>query len=295
MLTSEDEGNTWTRTEFYHHPGIDVNFGEGLAYMYPRWTSALRDNNGVLHIAYEIGGGTGDATSTSYYPGIGSVAYWNSELPYAGDGHVYDTWGVDPNNPNPPVPGQPFIMDSAYMFQDIYAAWPRWSDQTYDNPYNFGYLSPLTPEGEFESWDEAQEFNIEDFTLHGSYNGGICEMPVLLTTPAQDLLVAVWMMMDEENVDGLGHYFFKLFATASNNGGQTWMTRKALTNAFTFQYSECVYPQAAITNNKLVVACQMDGTSGSFVIGGDDPGKTDHFEGLQGCLHEEGRQNGSQL
>ncbi len=283
VLTSEDEGNTWTRTEFYHHPGIDVNFGEGLAYMYPRWTSALRDNNGVLHIAYEIGGGTGDATSTSYYPGIGSVAYWNSELPYAGDGHVYDTWGVDPNNPNPPVPGQPFIMDSAYMFQDIYAAWPRWSDQTYDNPYNFGYLSPLTPEGEFESWDEAQEFNIEDFTLHGSYNGGICEMPVLLTTPAQDLLVAVWMMMDEENVDGLGHYFFKLFATASNNGGQTWMTRKALTNAFTFQYSECVYPQAAITNNKLVVACQMDGTSGSFVIGGDDPdtdGSDNYYQGL---------------
>ena len=152
-----------------------------------------------------------------------------------------------------------------------------------DNPYYFGYLSPLTPEGEFESWDEAQEFNIEDFKLHGGYNGGICEMPVLLTTPAQDLLVAVWMMMDEENMDGLGHYFFKLFATASNNGGQTWMTRKALTNAFTFQYSECVYPQAAITNNKLVVACQMDGTSGSFVIGGDDPdtdGSDNYYQGL---------------
>ena len=40
-----------------------------------------------------------------------------------------------------------------------------------------------------------------------------------------------------------------------------------LTNDFMFQYSECVYPQAAISGNTLVVALQMDGEPDSFLIG----------------------------
>ena len=283
VLTSTNEGDSWTTTEYYHHPGIDVDFGEGLAYMYPRWTSALWDNNGVLHIAYEYGGGTGDATSTSYYPGIGGVAYWNNEMPYHGES--LPQFGVDPNNPMPPTPGQPFIMDSSYIYQDIYLSWFLWSEQTHPvwDEY-IGYLPALDDEGNPEPpiIDEITGFNIDDFTTHGSYNGGVCEMPILLMTPHQDLMVAVWIAMDENNKDGSDKFFFKLFTRASEDGGLSWSPMIHLTNDFMYQYNECVYPQAAITNNMLVIACQMDGDADSWVIGNgtDYDGSDNYYQGL---------------
>ena len=278
ILTSTDEGNTWTRTEYYHHPGIDVDFGENLAYMYPRWTSALKDHNGIYHIAYEFGGGTGDATSTSYYPGIGGVAYWSSVMPYRGDGVAF---GFDPNNPLPPVKDHPFIMDSAYLYQDIYASLWRWSDATHEMwPEYIGYPTTLTDAGDWEDPYEATEYNIEDMTLHGSYNGGVCEMPVLLMTPHQDLLVALWISMDENNVDEIGHYYFKVFATCSRDNGLSWSNMQHITNDFLFQYTEFVYPQAAITNNKLVITTQADGCSDTNLLGDDPTPDDNYYQGL---------------
>ena len=279
VLTSLDEGNTWGRTVFYHHPGIDVDYGENLAYMYPRWTSALWDNAGDLHVAYEFGGGTGDASSTSYYPGIGGIAYWNSSMPYRGDGSSL-SYGPDPTNPMPPTPGQPFIMDSAYLYEDIYASLWRWSDATHEMwPEYIGYLTTLTDDGEWEDPYTATEFNIEDTSLHGSYNGGCCEMPVLMQTPSGEL-VAVWVAMDENNIDGLGNHFFKLFASASSDGGRTWTSMKHLTNDFMYQYTECVYPEAAITNNQLVIALQMDGMTDTYLLGDDNDPYDNYFQGL---------------
>ena len=285
VLTSQDNGDTWTRTEFYHHPGIDVDFGDGLGYMYPRWTSALWDNNGVLHVAYEFGGGTGDATSTSYYPGIGGVAYWSSVMPYHGE--ATPQYGCDPNNPMPMQPGQPFIIDSAYLNQDIYASMWLWSDATH--PMWNEYIGYVTPLDEFEQplLDpyEATEFSCsEDFTAHGHYNGGICEMPVLLTTPLNDLLVAVWIGMDDHHTGGADSpkHLFKLFGRASLDGGNTWTPMLNLTSDFMYELSECVYPQAAITGNTLVVACQMDGEPDSFLIGsgGDVIADDNYYQAL---------------
>ena len=274
LLTSYDEGNTWERKVYYKHPNIDGDFTDSW-YMYPRWTSALKDNNGKLRLAFEFGGGTGEISSTNYYPGIGGVAYWSESMPYA-DTQTHAAYGYDPNNPMSPTPGQPFIMDSAYMYNDIYAAWPRWSDQTWDNPAYFGYLAPLDEEGNWQSWEEAEEFNIEDFTLHGSYNGGICEMPVLLMTPAQDLMVVIWISMDEHNMDELGNFYFKLFTSCSEDGGLTWSRPQHITNDFMLTYTEFVYPQAALTNNKLIITAQVDGCSDTNLLG-DDPDPTDNY------------------
>ena len=287
VLTSLDEGNTWDRTLFYKHPGIYENFvdanGENIIFMYPRWTSALWDNAGNLHVAYEFGGGTGDSESTSYYPSLGGVAYWNSAMPYRGDGVAY---GFDPNNPNPPVHGQPFIMDTAYLYQDIYASWWLWSDATHEMwPEYIGYLTTLDENGDWEDPYTATEFKIEDRSLHGHYNCGICAMPVLTMTPNKDLMVALWMSMDENNADGIGQYYMKLFTCASTDGGNTWTTMKHLTNDFTHIYSECVYPQAAITGNQLVIACQVDGETDSFVIGSG--GDQDQFDNCyQGFVYD---------
>ena len=279
VLTSYDEGNTWERTVFYHHPGIDVNYESW--YFYPRWTSALWGNDGTLHVAYEFGAGTGDATSTSYYPSVGGISYWNSVMPYHSD--VNPQFGFDPTNPNPPLIGQPgFIMDSAYIYEDIYASWPFFSDGTHPDgmlPEYIGYLSTLTDEGEWEDPYTATEFNIEDRSLHGSYNGGCCEMPVLVQAPSGEL-VAIWIAMDENNTDGLGNYFFKLFTAASADGGNTWTHMIHLTNDFMYDYSECVYPQASITNNQLVIACQMDGMTDTYLLGDDDDPYDNYYQGL---------------
>ena len=283
VLTSNDEGNTWTRTEFYHHPGIDVDYGEGLAYCYPRWTSALWDNAGNLHVAYEIGGGTGDASSTSYFPGIGGVAYWNSAMPYHGE--AIPEFGCDPNNPKPMSPGQPFIMDSAYIYYDIYHSWWLWGDAPHNMwPEFIGYVTPLD---EFDQPladpYEATEFNLydNDMTNHGHYNGGVSEMPVLVTTANNDLLVAVWMSMDDHHYQGGATNdlaFFKLFTRASMDGGLTWTPMYHLTCDFMYALSECVYPQAAITGNTLVVACQMDNEPDSYLIGsGGDVTPDDNY------------------
>ena len=283
VLTSEDNGDTWTRTEFYHHPGIDVDFGENLGYLYPRWTSALWDNAGNLHVAYEIGGGTGDATSTNYYPGIGGVAYWNSAMPYHGE--TAPEFGCDPNNPMPMVPGNPFIMDSAYIYYDIYRSWWLWGDAPHAMwPEFIGYVTPLD-ENEQPLADpyEATEFHLydNDMTKHGHYNGGVSEMPVLVTTAGQDLLVAVWMSMDDHNYQGgaTGDMaFFKLFTRASLDNGLTWTPMQQLTADFMFQLSEFAYPQAAITGNTLVIACQEDGEPDSYLIGtGGDLIAEDNF------------------
>ena len=269
VLTSLDEGDTWTRTEFYHHPGIDVDFGEGLAYLYPRWTSALWDNNGNLHVAYEIGGGTGDATSTSYYPGIGGVAYWNSAMPYHGE--AIPEFGCDPNNPKPMSPGEPFIMDSAYIYYDIYRSWWLWGDAPHPMWDEFiGYVTPLDEDDQplLDPY-EATEFSCyDDEMAHGHYNGGVSEMPVLVTTANNDLLVAVWISMDDHNKGGQNNdHFFKIFTRASLDGGLTWTHMQNLTSDFMYSLSEFVYPQAAITGNTLVVAAQMDGEPDSFIIG----------------------------
>ena len=285
VLTSTDEGNTWNRTEFYHHPGIDVVYpDEGVQYCYPRWTSALWDNERNLHVAYEIGGGLGDISSTNYFPGIGGVAYWSSNMPFRGP---LSEFGYDPTNPQPPVEGQPFIMDSAYIWYDIYRSWWLWSDAPHEMwPEFIGYVTPLD-ENEQPLLDpyEAEEFSLydNDMTNHGHYNGGVSEMPVLMMAPGGDMLVAVWMSMDDHHITGgaTGNLaFFRLFARASFDNGTTWTPMIQLTTDFMFQYTEFAYPQAAIDaiNNQLVVVVQTDGEPDSFVIGSG--GDVDEMDNL---------------
>lgn len=293
VLTSTDDGNTWTRTVYYHNPGIDVDFGEAVS-LYPRWTSAFWDSNRTLHVAYEWNGRTGDPTSTSYYPGMGGVAYWNSIMPYKGDGSSAAN-GFDPTNPMPPVQGQPFIMDSAYLYNDIYASWWLWGDAPHEMWSEYiGYPTPLD-ENEQPLLDpyQAEEFNMYDHGMsnHGHYNGGVCEMPVLMTTG--DMIVAVWMSLDDHHLTcGQTNdlILFKLFSRASYDNGATWTPMIQLTDDFMYQYTEFVYPQAAIDpiNNQLVVVVQTDGDPDTYLIGsgGDGDPLDNLFTALTFDLYE---------
>ena len=276
VIYSYDDGETWQRKVFYHHPNPFFAYDdespvpEEQRFYYPRWTSAQWGVNHTLSIAYEWNGSTGEAQGDgSYYAGLGGVAFWSEYMPYACPDTISEPWAFDPNNPMPPVAGQPFIIDTAYIFNDIYAAWPRWADQSYDNPAYFGYVSPLNDEtGEWEAWDEAESFNIpsEDFKLHGAYNCGIAVMPALAAVPGNEIeLVTVWSSMDEDNTDENGNYYFKLFAAYSCDGGNTWSRPVHLTNDFMWSYNEFVYVQAAITGRTLVIAAQTDNATGTFV------------------------------
>ena len=288
VLYSYDDGDTWNKKTFYHHPGpfttFDAESGAGAWYHYPRWTSAQWGTDGELCLVYEFNATTGEPGSGSYYPSLGGVAFWSENMPY--NSSTMPDFGFDPTNPNPPVVGGAgFYMDSAYVYQDIYASWPVFSDGTHPEgmlPEYIGYLPALTDDGEWESWDDATEWNIEDRGLHGKYNSGCVAMPVLAMVPGSNGfdMVAVWSAMDENNMDGNGNFFYKLFAAYSGDGGRTWTNMKHITNDFLFTYSECVYTQAAVVGTTLVIACQMDQETGTYVQSDDSDASDNYYQGL---------------
>ena len=283
VLYSYDNGDTWERKVYFHDPAPGVLLDN--SFVYPRWTSVQWNSNKELMMAYEFNFSDHQG---HYGPSLGGVAFWSEYMPYYGDGSSFNQWGVDPTNPVPPVQGQPFIMDSAYLFQDIYASWWLWSDASHEMwPEYFGYLTTLDENGNWEDPYTATEFNIEDRGLHGAYNSGICAFPVLCKVGNSDYdLVTVWSALDENNTDGGGNYYYKLFASYSGDGGMTWTTMKHLTNDFMYQYSECVYPQATVIGNTLVIAAQLDGATGTFVQEDDDNAADNYYQGFTFDLNE---------
>ena len=279
VMYSYDDGETWERKVFWHHPGINTTFDSW--FMYPRWASCQWDSRGKLHVVYEFNGSTGEPASGSYYPGIGGVAYWSEVMPYHGDG-TSQQFGPDPTNPMPCVPGEPFIMDSAYMFEDIYASLWRWSDATHWmwNEY-IGYIPTLTDAGEWEDPAEATEWKIEETGNHGAYNSGCVAFPVLCMVPGSDDMVAIWSAMDENCTDSNGNYYYHIFAAASDDGGNTWTPYQvALTSNIVFTYSELVYNQATIVDHTLIVATQADGMTGTYVQSDDEDATDCFYQGL---------------
>ena len=281
-IYSDNDGETWERKVFWHHPGINTTFTD-IWFMYPRWTSAQYGVDGELCVAYEFNGSTGEPGSGSYYPSLGGVAFWSESMPYHGES--LPTYGCDPTNPKPMAPGQPFIMDSAYIIQDIYASWWLWSDATHPMWAEYmGYLPALLPNGQPEPDPyNVQEFNIDDRGLHGSYNSGCVAMPVLAMLPDCDGfdMVAVWSAMDENHVDGqTSNFYYKLFASYSGDGGRTWEPQIQLTDDFMWELSECVYTQAAVVGTTLVVATQMDGGTGTYVQSDDTEPADNYYQGF---------------
>ena len=107
-------------------------------------------------------------------------------------------------------------------------------------------------------------------------------MPVLAMVPDCNGfdMVAVWSAMDENHIDGAGNFFYKLFASYSGDGGRTWQPQIQLTTDFMYELSECVYTQAAVVGTTLVVACQMDGLTGTFVQGDDSDATDNYYQGF---------------
>ena len=283
VLYSYDDGDTWEKKTFYSHPDPLSAIPEGEWYMYPRWTSCQWDNLGRLQVAYEFNGTTGEIGSGSYYPGLGGVAFWSENMPYRGD-------GSNPSAiPGNLTPGEPFVMDSSYMYTDIYASWWLWSDASHEMwPEYMGYLTTLDDNSQWEDPYTAEYFNIEDRSLHGAYNSGCCAFPVLCKVPYSTDLVAVWSAMDENHADENGNFYYKLFASYSADNGLTWSNQVHLTGLYDLEYDymECVYPQAVVLGDQLIIAVQMDDETGTYVQSDDADGSNNYYQGFTFNLNE---------
>ena len=242
VIYSYDDGEAWMRKVFYQHPGINNTFD--YWFYYPRWVSCDWADNHELRLAYEFNCSTGEPGSGSYNPAIGGVAFWSESLPYQGN-------------------GQPFIMDSQYI-RELWDSSPYFHNPPYETwPEYFGYVSDL---------ENGLPFSVEDLGLHGDYNCGPVAMPILFKYDSDPYLLAVWIAIDENYIDSNGNYYFKLWATASLNGGHTWYPKVELSNDFMWMLDEFVFPQAAIVGSTLVIVVQADSETGTYVQDDDiDP------------------------
>jgi hypothetical protein len=290
VLYSYDDGETWERKVYFHDPAPGYVFGEDEpSFCYPRYTSALWNSNKELMLAYEY---NYSDHAGHYTPAYGGVAFWSEYMPFYGDENADYYYGFDPNNPMPPVHGQPFIMDSAYLYEDIELSNWFWSNSNHEMwPEYFGYLTTLTDDGEWEDPYTATEWNIENVNdlgdLHGTYNVGNTGFPVLCKVNNSDSdLVAVWSSLDENNKDGANKYYFKLFAAFSGDAGLTWSHMKQLTTDFMYELSECVYPQAAVVGTTLIVAAQLDQETGTYVQNDESTPDDNYYQGFTFELDE---------
>ena len=258
VIYSYDDGETWERKVFYHHPGINTTFDTW--FMYPRWTSCVWGANDELCLAYEFNCTTGEPGSRNYDPSIGGVAFWSESLPYHGE-------------TPPPTPGQPFVMNTDYILE-LYNSWYN----SFSNYYN--WYNPLQ-----EIWTEFFGYIDEGDTLflglHGDYNCGPVAMPVLCKVPnTDDDLIAVWIALDPNNMDYNGNFYFKLFGSYSPNGGLQWFPKIHLSDDFMWALNEFVYPQAAVIGSTLVVAVQTDSETGTFIQDDDPDGGNNFYQGF---------------
>ena len=258
VIYSYDDGETWERKVFYHHPGINTTFDTW--FMYPRWTSCVWGANDELCLAYEFNCTTGEPGSRNYDPSIGGVASWSESLPYHGE-------------TPPPTPGQPFVMNTDYLLE-LYNSWYN----SFNNYYNWN--NPLQ-----EIWTEffgyIEEGNTYYLGVHGNYYCGPVAMPVLCKVPnTDDDLIAVWIALDENNIDGSGNYYYKLFGSYSPNGGLQWFPKIHLSDDFMWTLNEFVYPQAAVIGSTLVVAVQTDSETGTFIQDDDPDGGNNFYQGF---------------
>lgn len=281
LVISEDNGNSWDERVFFQHPGINVDFGEEW-FFYPRWTGAAFDSNDNLHIVYEYNGSTGAAGSGSFYPAIGGIAYWSellpkSELCIGGIGNV----------------GEPFIMDTTYLIQDLYESEWYWSDANHDVlPEYFGELEIVDDNYDVLPRDAADGYWPDNSTWgdHGLYNGGKAAFASMYYDKATDRVFSFWSMIcGDESTMGYdvtnSQHYLRVFCNGSADGGRTWKGTKnvfGFNDHITLALSEMTYGQVIpylyrdAEGEYLWYCFQVDGNTGTYVQS-EDPDAEDNL------------------
>ena len=279
-VISEDNGTTWTDVRtFYQHPGTHIT--QDSMFCYPRWTTAAFDGDDNLHIAYEWNATKGAPGSGSYYPNLGGVAYWSEVLPknelcVGGIGEV----------------GQPFVMDSTYIYEDIYASAWYWSDALHAPvPENIGQIEPVDENGNVVSRDDPEGlwYTVRD---HGSYNCGVAISPTMHYDVATDRVFVFYSQIcgDEETYgfdEEHSEHYMKLFGNVSLDGGLTWLGTKAILTSFEAMYYEEVYDQVIpyiYTDSEgeyLWLLSMIDAATGTFIQEDDTDPTDNHYSAIK--------------
>jgi hypothetical protein len=248
-----------------------LDFGEEW-FFYPRWTGAAFDGNDNLHVVYEYNGSTGAAGSGSYYPAIGGIGYWSEILPK----NAMCLGGIG-------AVGQPFIMDTTYLQQDLYQSEWYWSDALHEPlPEYIGELEIVDEnDGHVLPRDSQTGLWIDNTTWgdHGSYNGGKAEFASMHYDKGSDRIFAVWSQIAGDEVtyydsDNQQHYL-RLFCNVSFDGGQTWEGTQQVVTDFANMYDEMVYGQVIpytytdAEGDYIWYCYQLDGNTGTYVQSDD--------------------------
>lgn len=263
VLYSYDDGENWEKKTYYYHPNPYGTYSADNKLYVPEYTSCRWDSQHRLHVLYSFNGIGGSTSNATLYLGVGGVAYWNEAMPYNINGNT--TSAYEGNL----IPGQPFVLENEYLMRDIWMSYGGLSNPTHAMWSEFiGYLPSLNSSGEWQNpymYGFSPWTNDEERAKHGRYRHGVCSFPVLCDIPGTEGLIAVWCAMDKNHKDSSGYYYYHLFASYSLDNGSTWSHPYHLTASSEFNNKELVYPQAAVINNKLVIAVQQDGTAGSYV------------------------------
>ena len=285
IVISEDDGATWTERVFYQHPGIFETYEN--AFLYPRWVSAEFDDNDNINLVYEWNGSSGEPGSGGYYAGLGGISFWSETLPknemcIGGIGNV----------------GEPFIMDSSYIKNDIYSSEWYWSDALHDPlPEYFGELMIIDRntydvipynEVDLSNLPEDYLFIDTDMTDHGGYNSGIAAFPSMHMDG--DRIFAFWSMIAGDCAttffDGSLCYY-RLFGSMSTDGGLTWSMPVHLITDIVSMYDEMVYGQiipyvySDAQGEYLWLCYQNDQETGTYVQDDDSTWDNNYYRAVK--------------
>jgi hypothetical protein len=227
LMKSEDNGDTWTRTVVWEHPYPMFDWNTTIT-TDTLWSvdgsfQVALDNDGMAHIVFGLSRVAHSEPGTTYN-------YW----PYT-DGIVYwnENMGPFPTNPTNPH-------------------WTLHADLLYESGHLIGWLQDVDGDG---------EVNIYDLELQVYRSLGLSTMPTIHVDDINRIFV-IWSATTETFDDGT-HYYKKLWARTSPDGGYTWGDFHHLTDDIMHMFDECIYPQIANTSDdKIYYHYNADETPG---------------------------------
>lgn len=95
LMKSYDGGDTWSETKIWECPYPLYSTGNTDTFYCPDGAHDLAiDNTGKVHIAFGLTRALGEDGSTSYFPGVDGVVYWNEDMPaFSNDINALNPYG----------------------------------------------------------------------------------------------------------------------------------------------------------------------------------------------------------
>jgi len=237
LMKSTDGGETFDKTLIWEHPYPFFDTENPIVtdtfYCADGANACAIDNTGKVHVVFGINRAISDGATTSWYPFVDGIGYWNEDMPAFSDNHH----ALDPY-------GHP----ESELVED----------------YNLiGWTQDVNGDGEITFVGTGTD-NI------GLYYVGLSSMPQLVIDQGNNLYL-VFSSVTETYDNGIANYRH-IWARASPDGGQTWLDFVDLTSGLIHIFDECVYPScAANSDDYIYLEYQSDAEPGNALWGTTHP------------------------